>query len=60
VPAEKLATSHSEGLGLPEESVFSLFWRRKSDPSLRLGWQKSTPSTACTICGLSSVRSEPL
>jgi hypothetical protein len=37
VAAEKLATSHSEGLGLPEESVFSLIWRRKADPSLRSG-----------------------
>jgi hypothetical protein len=34
---EKLATSHSEGLGLPEESVFSWVWRRKADPSLRSG-----------------------
>jgi hypothetical protein len=35
--AEKLATCHSEGLGLPEESAFSLVWRRKADPSLRSG-----------------------
>ena len=35
--AEKLATSHSEGLGLPEESAFSWVWRRKADPSLRSG-----------------------
>jgi hypothetical protein len=35
--AEKLATSHSEGPGLPEESVFSWVCRRKADPSLRSG-----------------------
>jgi hypothetical protein len=37
VAAEKLSTSHSEGLGLPEESTFSWVWRRKADPSLRSG-----------------------
>jgi hypothetical protein len=37
VAAEKLASSHSEGLGLPEESAFSWVWRRKADPSLRSG-----------------------
>jgi hypothetical protein len=37
VAAEKLATSHSEGLGLPEESAFSWVLRRKADPSLRSG-----------------------
>jgi hypothetical protein len=30
VAAEKFATSHSEGLGSPEESAFSWVWRRKS------------------------------
>jgi nitrogen-specific signal transduction histidine kinase/CheY-like chemotaxis protein len=37
VAAEKLATCHSEGSGLPEESAFSRVWRRKADPSLRSG-----------------------
>jgi hypothetical protein len=40
VAAEILATSHSEELGLPEESAFSWVWRRKADPSLRSGRQK--------------------
>ena len=34
VAAEKVSTSHSEGLGLPEESAFSWVWRRTADPSV--------------------------
>jgi hypothetical protein len=35
VAAEKLTTSHSEGLNSPEESAFSWIWRRNADLSLR-------------------------
>jgi hypothetical protein len=35
--AEKFATCHSEGRGLPEESAVSWVLRRKADPSLRSG-----------------------
>ena len=37
VAKEKLATCHSEGRCLPEESAVSWKSRRKADPSLRPG-----------------------
>jgi hypothetical protein len=40
VAAEKLATRHSEGLGLPEESVFFLGLAKKSRSLASLGMTK--------------------
>jgi hypothetical protein len=47
---EELATSHSEGLGLPEESAFLGFGEEKQIPRFARDDKKSAFSAACEAC----------
>jgi hypothetical protein len=48
--AEKVATCHSEGRGLPEESAFLLSFAKKRIPRFARDDNKSTFSAACEAC----------